>query len=62
MTDIIEDLQRQVASYEDLYDNAPPKGHPIPVISKGTGPAGSTLKEEVASGSGGHMADLVAQA
>eukprot|EP00972_Heterocapsa_arctica_P054164 7983069-Heterocapsa_arctica.AAC.1 len=59
---MVEDLQRQLSSHEDLYDNQPPKGHPIPVFPLGTGPVGSFRNEEAASGSGGDIPAMVAKA
>eukprot|EP00972_Heterocapsa_arctica_P095583 14096122-Heterocapsa_arctica.AAC.1 len=37
-TDIIEDLQRQVASWQGLYESEPPKVHPKVNPKDGTHP------------------------
>eukprot|EP00972_Heterocapsa_arctica_P027743 4080041-Heterocapsa_arctica.AAC.1 len=50
---MVEDLQRQVSSFEELYATQPPKGHPIPAPPRG---------EEAASGFGGDMSAMIARA
>eukprot|EP00972_Heterocapsa_arctica_P102055 15037794-Heterocapsa_arctica.AAC.1 len=59
-TNMVEDLQRQLSSYDDIYAKNPPSGHPL--LERPAWQGVPVHVEEVASGSGNDVQAMIAQA